>query len=195
MTLDQKNQILNLFKNKSFEQIQKLLRSQLLSDLLNANIKSIDRDTFRVVIGLKPLTSFPITIDYDLSMESLIEQGKYDIKNKDVNSENFKNTKRGKTNLIIRLMRFNKKITLKKVFEEIDNQGFRPAESMELLAFGIKYPEEYKKRAVLALGNLWHFYKEIFYAPCLSYDEISNKRVLGIQSFITKNDYIAVIRK
>ena len=54
VTLKQWNQVLNLILHKDvpLEQLQDLLESGLLSDLLDANIQQVDRSKFREVLGL-----------------------------------------------------------------------------------------------------------------------------------------------
>ena len=53
--LAQGNQVLNLIlqKQTSVKQLQALIESGLLSDLLDANVEEVDRDKFREVIGFK----------------------------------------------------------------------------------------------------------------------------------------------
>ncbi len=54
-TLAQGNQVLNLILQKQTpaEQLQTLIQSGLLSDLLDANVEEVNRDKFREVIGLR----------------------------------------------------------------------------------------------------------------------------------------------
>lgn len=56
-TLEQAGKILKLVKETEIplEQLQKLLASGLLSDLLKANIDEVDREVFRKVCGLIPI--------------------------------------------------------------------------------------------------------------------------------------------
>ena len=54
-TLKQDGKVLTLMEDVSCEQLQKLLGSGLLSDLLNSDVKRINRDEFRKVCGLKPV--------------------------------------------------------------------------------------------------------------------------------------------
>lgn len=59
-TLKQAGKVLEVIGQKEIpcEQLQRLLGSGLLSDLLEANLEnSIDRNAFRTLIGLKPLNS------------------------------------------------------------------------------------------------------------------------------------------
>ncbi|MDO8664011.1 MAG: hypothetical protein Q7K44_00445, partial [Candidatus Liptonbacteria bacterium] len=74
-TLGQGIKMLTLIEQKETpcEQLQKLLASGLLSDLLDADVDGIDRDTFRRVIGLKPIEhSFPLwkTIKLDTGLKT-----------------------------------------------------------------------------------------------------------------------------
>ena len=54
-TLAQGNQVLNLILQKGVpaSQLQALIESGLLSDLLDANVENVDRKKFREVIGLE----------------------------------------------------------------------------------------------------------------------------------------------
>ncbi|HBR71598.1 MAG TPA: hypothetical protein DEA27_02180, partial [Candidatus Moranbacteria bacterium] len=54
-TLKQAGKVLMLMENTPCEQLQELLGSGLLSDLLSSDTKRINRDEFRKVCGLKPL--------------------------------------------------------------------------------------------------------------------------------------------
>ena len=60
-TLRQGNQVLNLIlqQKTSREQLQKLLASGLLSDLLSGNLEGTDRNRFRKVLGLRPISPDP----------------------------------------------------------------------------------------------------------------------------------------
>lgn len=54
-TLDQAAKILALFAETPRGHVQELLSSGLLADLRDGNLARVDRDTFRRVLGLKPL--------------------------------------------------------------------------------------------------------------------------------------------
>ncbi len=60
-TLRQGIKILDLAKNIPSEQVQKVIASGLLFDLLNANIDTINRDAFREFVGLKKLRAEILT--------------------------------------------------------------------------------------------------------------------------------------
>lgn len=63
-TLNQAAKILTLFGDTPCEQVQALLASGLLADLRDANVAEVERDAFRKLVGLKPLTP-PVTIAVD----------------------------------------------------------------------------------------------------------------------------------
>lgn len=58
-TLKQAKKILSVFEETPREQIQEILGSGLLADLRDGNIAKVNRDDFRKMLGLKPLTPKP----------------------------------------------------------------------------------------------------------------------------------------
>ena len=59
-TLKQAGKVLTLMENTPCEQLQELLGSGLLSDLLSSDTKRINRDEFRKMCGLEPLVPEPV---------------------------------------------------------------------------------------------------------------------------------------
>ena len=100
-------------------------------------------------------TIFSISVNYDLSVESLVAQGKYDWKSSYITSKNFSTTRKGEATLNLELVPLNQVLTSEEVIAELKKQGLRPAELHELLAFGAKYPDEQKKYLIVALGSVW----------------------------------------
>lgn len=112
--------------------------------------------------------TFPTKVNYDLSVELLAENGKYDWNNYDVSSKNFPTTRKGEADLVLELVHFNQVLTSKEVLKELDKRGLRPAETHELLSFGIKYPKEQRKYPIVALGSVWHGgWNDSLLSPCL----------------------------
>ena len=159
-TLNQAGKVLEVIGQKGIprEQLQKLLGSGLLSDLLDANVDSVDRDTFRQAIGLKPLgahttiTRYPMLIDYDRLVEDGIKAGKYDWKNDDIMSKNFPSQETGTREATVELFRYGKDMSTDEVLAELDKQGYRPATLKELLAIGEKHPDLQKEFLIFALA-------------------------------------------
>ena len=100
---------------------------------------------------------FPTKVNYDLSVESLVANGKYDWKNENITNKNFPTTKKGEVSLNMELVHFNQTLTSEEVIADLKKRGFRPAELHELLSFGIQYPEEQRKYPIVALGSVWRW--------------------------------------
>ncbi|MDP3729578.1 MAG: hypothetical protein Q8R26_02410 [bacterium] len=98
---------------------------------------------------------FSVMVNYDLSVESLVEHGKYDDKDGYITSDSFQTSRKGEANLSLELVHFNRALTSEEVHRELAKQGRRPAELRELLSFGIKYPDEQRKYLIVALGSVW----------------------------------------
>ena len=75
-------------------------KSGLLTDLLKADPLTIDREEFRKVIGLLPVT-LRITVRYWLSFKEMIVLGRYDIKDRNITEEQFPLEGRGEKELIV----------------------------------------------------------------------------------------------
>lgn len=102
--------------------------------------------------------AFPLKVNYDLSVESLVAHGKYDWKNDNITTNNFPTVRKGEANLVLELVHFNKVLTSEEVLKELDKMGYRPAELHELLSFGEKYPDIQRQFTVFALGSLWRYW-------------------------------------
>ncbi|MEE8131502.1 MAG: hypothetical protein V3T98_00400 [Candidatus Paceibacterota bacterium] len=184
VTLAQGNQVLNLILQKKIptEQLQKLLASGLVSDLLDANLENgVDRNVFRRLIGLMPLNTFIVTVNYDLSVEEAVKAGKYDSSNNNIMTKNFSSNRRGKTEAEITLIHFDSCMESEDVIREIDKQGFRLAELLELLAFGAKYPDVQRDFPIVALGSAWQIPDGVRRMPCLG--RVAGERVLDLGWF------------
>ncbi len=158
-TLAQGNQVTNLILQKQTpsEQLQKLLESGLLSDLLDANLEGgIDRNAFRRLIGLIP-NSYPVQVNYDLSVEAAIRAGKYDWKNENITSANFPPTRQGTMDLDIILVHYGRDMQDEEIDKDLERQGLRDAELPELLALGAKYPDLQRQFPIIARGSVWLF--------------------------------------
>ena len=112
-----------------------------------------------VIAQSKETTSiFPIQVNYDLRLEAAIKAGNYDWKNDDITEKHFPSKRSGQAEIEIQLFHFNKVMTSEEVIQEMDKQGYRPAELPELLAFGAKYPDEQRKYPIVALGSVYQYW-------------------------------------
>lgn len=101
---------------------------------------------------------FRLLVNYDLKVEAMVKEGKYDWKNNDINAKNFPTERAGQCEIELKLFHFNKAMTSEDVIKEMDKQGYRPAELSELLALGAKHPDEQRKYPIIALGSVWRYW-------------------------------------
>jgi len=114
--------------------------------------------------------TYPLSVDYDLSVENAVKLGQYNWTNGDITGKNFPTTRTGKVEVVVELIRFNCAISTKDAQRELDQRGYRPAELHELLAFGEKYPELQRQFPIVALGSVWRGRRGYRYVPCLDGD-------------------------
>jgi len=126
----------------------------------------------------KPRDTFPVTVNYDLSVAEAIGAGNYQAVHQDINARNFPSTRSGQVALDIVLVRFEHRMKSEDVLQELDKEGLRPAELPELLAFGAKYPDVQRKFSVAGLGSVWQDRKGYRSVPCLY--EASEGRYLDL---------------
>jgi len=124
---------------------------------------------------------FPTKVNYDLSVESLVANGKYDWKNNDITSKSFPTTRQGVVALNLELVHLNQVIISEEVLKELGKRGLRPAELHELLSFGIQYPNEQGKYPIVALGSVWRGWGGLGFVSCLGGD--GDGRFLGLDYF------------
>lgn len=72
-TLEQGAHLLQIVKEKAppVEQLQDVIRSGLFADLLDANVREVNRDEYRKVLGLKPLRPSLLELVTTVSIPSL----------------------------------------------------------------------------------------------------------------------------
>lgn len=103
-----------------------------------------------------PVTTYPVTVDYGLSLSEMIKAGHYDYANSDITAKNFPKTEMsGKVKTNLELVHLNHSATTDEVLAHMEAQGFRPATLPELLAFGKMYPDVQREFPVVALGSSW----------------------------------------
>ena len=101
---------------------------------------------------------YPISVDYEKSVEDAVRDGRYDWACPDITSSNFPTPtrrKRKKVEVVMELLDFNRVTSTDEVLCELDKAGYRPLELRELLAFGEKRPEFQREFPIVALGSTW----------------------------------------
>jgi hypothetical protein len=90
------------------------------------------------------------------TLAEMIELGRYDWKNPAITETNFPSIDPSRfTTKGVELLHFDRDILTKAAIAEMDKQGFRPATTEELLAYGAENPEEQRKHPLVALGSSW----------------------------------------
>jgi hypothetical protein len=177
-TLGHGVKILQLIDQKGIpgEQIQKIIGSGLLSDLLDANIGTVDRNEFRKLLGLNAFYIYHMTVDYSQSIEKAAKAGKYRWVNSDITSENFPTKRSGIVEVDIELVHFGRDMSTEEVLAELGKRGLRPAETHELLKLGEKFPDLQREFPIIALGSVCRdSYDDL---SCPSLDSNRSVRVL-----------------
>jgi hypothetical protein len=174
-TLGQAVHILTLIsqKNGDKDDLTALVQSGLLADLLIApDVRSINRDEFRKLIGLKPLVPDRIIlpIDYTKSLEQMIVAGNYDWKNDDLTAQRFPIVGEGVVEYEFRYFHFNRNVSSETAVDLIKKEDsenpWEPAKIEHLLTYGENIPEEQRKFSIVALGSVGEVYG-LLLVPCL----------------------------
>ena len=148
-TLKEKKRVLNLISEIPNQQLQKLINSGLLADMLIANTDVVDKDKFRKIIGL----SYSITVNYNLTLKEMIKRGQYDTANSAIYRDKIKKHQSQKE-VTVELVHFNVPIHYDgEVIKKLLEKGLRPINISELLAFGAKYPKEQLNFPIIAVGS------------------------------------------
>jgi hypothetical protein len=126
----------------------------------------------------KPRDVFPVTVNYDLSVEEAIKAGDYQAVHSEITAMNFPSTRSGQADVEIVLIRYDRRMASEDVVRELDREGLRAAELPEFLAFGATYPDVQRKFSVAGLGSVWQDRKGYRNVPCLY--EASEGRYLDL---------------
>jgi len=98
---------------------------------------------------------YHLSVDYGRSVEDGVKAGRYDWVDSDITSYNFPTKRKGRAEVAVELINFNRYISDNEVFSELNTPDYRPAELHELLALGEKYPGVKRDFPVVALGSVW----------------------------------------
>ena len=116
--------------------------------------------------AIKPLNVFPMTVNYDRSVEDGVKAERYSWVSESITTKHFPSERKGTADVEFILVKFDRHMQSGDVVSELDGQGLRPAELSELLAFGEKYPDVRNDFPVVALGSIWRS-SEGWCVPCL----------------------------
>ena len=167
-TLKQAGKLLELADQKELtdKELQDVFVSGIISDVFEAaKTGSLDgkkRDDIRVLLGLPPVTPLvpkPTITPYTLTVTcrpllEMIAAGKYDWTNSEITEEKFPIIQgKGSRQVEAALFHFGRYISSEDVIKEMDQAGYRPAKTEELLAFGEHNPEVQRSFPVVELSS------------------------------------------
>jgi len=115
---------------------------------------------------------FPVMVDYGASIGEMAAFGNYDYYDPTVTKLRG-GRRRGTREVDFHLVRFKgqDKMSPDEVREVLHKKGLRPAEILELLAFGAQYQDVQKHMKILALGSVRETFPGDPVAPELGYDK------------------------
>lgn len=123
-----------------------------------------------------------LIIDYNKTIEQVIVEGKYIQIDDNIFSKDFPVSaeKIGKKiEVSAKLFWFNSIISSNDAISEMDKAGYRPATIMELLFFGILFPEPQRQFTIVALGSTGIFGVGHPYSPYLKDNRFERQLCLG----------------
>ena len=122
LTGKQAGKIIEIFENTPSKKVQAILESGLLADLRDMNIAKVDRDEFRKLGGLKSLGPdrivYPLSVNYDRSVENGVKAGRYDWVNSDITSEHFPAERKGTVDIEVELIHYIAQVGLYRILAD-----------------------------------------------------------------------------
>lgn len=98
--------------------------------------------------------TFGVTIDYNRSLEGMIEAGKYNLVVASV-KDHYSVSGNGLWGRTIELDCFGRFMTTDEVLQEFDQRGLWHGRIQDLLALGIDHPDMQRKYPIVAIGSSW----------------------------------------
>lgn len=158
------SQLWNVVKDKEPKELQRYIENtNALKDVL---IKAFGENG-KPQLPFNISGTYPVSVDYSLSVKQVVKLGKYDWVNSDINDKNYKTGKKGKAEVAVELIHFNRPISSEDALKKIDQNGYRPAELHELLTLGEKHPNLQREFFIVALGSVWQDPNGNRSVPCL----------------------------
>ncbi|MFA4942623.1 MAG: hypothetical protein WC564_03245 [Patescibacteria group bacterium] len=141
----------------AFKEIKKLLWEKRMSNPM------LVLSTFMNILDTFVSEEKPLLVDYSKTLEQTITDN-YSCEDNNIISKNFPSPTEmtgKKVNVSTRLFCQDQSFTNDSAITEEDaiscmnDYGLRPANSMELLAYGISYPEKYINGGIIAINHTW----------------------------------------
>lgn len=104
---------------------------------------------------LKKTTENILSILSSLSLSDRIAAGKYDWVNDDITEKHFPDKAEKDYEVEYRIFHFNRSISSESAIAEMEKEGFRAGNLVELLKLGETKPELQREFPIIALGSVW----------------------------------------
>jgi hypothetical protein len=114
---------------------------------------------------------FILKISANLSFSDRIALGKYDWTNSNINDKNFSDKAEKDYEVECKLFHFNKSILSEFAIAEMEKEGFKPANILELLKLGEINPNLQREFPIVALDSVWRGADSHHHVPVLNYDD------------------------
>jgi len=184
----------------SDEQLNKIARQRQQANLFNhegaLDAEEIIEDRPAGNAGNTTYPTYLLSVDYERSVEDGVKASRYDWVNRDITNRNFPSKKgRGTAEVAVELVHFDRDISVLEALRELEENGYRPADLWELLAFGEKYPEVQIKFPVAALGSIYRHPNDHYFSPLLY--GFNSRRRLGLvclEGNLQKTCRVAAVR-
>jgi hypothetical protein len=135
------------------EQLQALRESGRFPALLR-EFMEVESESGRPELTI---TTYTVTVNYDMSIADMIKAGQYDWTNDDAIAEDFPVNKRESGEIELYVVHFGRYMTIKQLLAELNKRGLQLAELPELLALGAKHPELQRKYRLIAFASECRF--------------------------------------
>jgi hypothetical protein len=138
-----------------------------MASVASRNLSGFQFRNTHLLRGQRDTGEFPVIVDYNLSIERMVNMGEYSHVTAEIYSK-FSASGTGLELVNLRLIRFRNVITIAEVEDCISKMGFAPAKIEHLLVFGYMYPEQQLEHSIIALGSKWDHAGGSVNAPVLN---------------------------
>ena len=116
-----------------------------------------------------PFPSYAVDVDYNLTVEQLVQAGKYDRANDDISDPHFPMNKKGVEPAEIFIISVVRRMSTEAISNMIGNLAIplRHANVKEELALGAQHPDLQREGPIVALGSTWRGPSGDVGVPCL----------------------------
>lgn len=137
------------------EKFQVLLESGIFPDVLEADLRTVNRDAVREALKMLPKT-FDVYVDLGASIHDMLTAGQYDHSGSEVWREVLKKypSSRGGKWCTMELVCFHREMTLQDAITNLKIRGLSPGNTRDLMAFGSAHPSVQRKLIIVAPDSL-----------------------------------------